>query len=255
MNTRQLEMDKILLIAGCSHAAGSEIDGSQDSEYNRQMCFGSQLALHLGYRPLNICVPGATNSSIARSVLKWFESSYDKNSQEVGVLIAWTDSTRIEVPSDHANVYELSCPNINWMDITARMFYRVTLGSDGPNAQQKKIFKYFHKHIADYENMLEIETLINILMLQYFLKSNSLKYLMCNSMPVINTKNPHAEYYQSLIDLNHYADMHNPNEAFYYKYKNLGYKNPKAKYWHHDEEPHDLYSTHLFNFVKEHKCL
>ena len=32
--------EKILLIAGCSHTGGSEIDGSQDSKYNRINSFG-----------------------------------------------------------------------------------------------------------------------------------------------------------------------------------------------------------------------
>ena len=30
-----MKKEKILLIAGCSHAAGSEIDGDEDSQYNR----------------------------------------------------------------------------------------------------------------------------------------------------------------------------------------------------------------------------
>ena len=61
--------EKIALIAGCSHSAGSEIDGNQDSSYNRDNAFGSVLAKKLGYRPLNISVTGATNSGIARSIL------------------------------------------------------------------------------------------------------------------------------------------------------------------------------------------
>jgi hypothetical protein len=36
--------EKILLIAGCSHTAGSEIDGSEDSKHNRKHSYGNQLA-------------------------------------------------------------------------------------------------------------------------------------------------------------------------------------------------------------------
>ena len=65
-----------MLIAGCSHAAGSEINGTEDSIYNRQQSFGARLASKLGYRPINIASNGASNSGIARSVLKWFEKYY-----------------------------------------------------------------------------------------------------------------------------------------------------------------------------------
>ena len=192
--------NKILLIAGCSHAAGSEIDGEQDSFENRIQSFGGQLAIKLGRRPVNIAIPGSTNSSIARSVMKWFESEYNSEEMDVEVLVAWTDSTRIEVPSVQEHVYERSCPNINWMDVTSRMFYRVNTGYHGHSSEEKKMCKYFHKFIAEHEDMLEIQSIINILMLQYFLASNNINYLFCNSMPVFNLKNPHAVYYQSFIN-------------------------------------------------------
>ena len=36
-------MRKIGIVAGCSHSAGSEIDGDQDSLYNREHAYGSLL--------------------------------------------------------------------------------------------------------------------------------------------------------------------------------------------------------------------
>lgn len=246
--------NKILLIAGCSHAAGSEIDGEQDSFDNRIKSFGGQLAIRLDRRPVNIAIPGATNSSIARSVMKWFESEYDPKKMDVAVLCAWTDSTRIEVPSTQEHVYELSCPNINWMDVTSRWFYRVNTGYHGHSSEEKKMCKYFHKYIAEHENILEIQSINNILMLQYFLKAENISYLFCNSMPVFNLKNPHAVYYQSFVDHTKYLNMHNSEEAFFPKYKNLGYENHKAKYWHHADEAHAHFSTELYLFAKENKC-
>jgi len=61
---------KIMLIAGCSHTAGSEIDGTEDSKYNRLHSYGGILAEKMGYIPVNIAEPGSTNSTIARSVLQ-----------------------------------------------------------------------------------------------------------------------------------------------------------------------------------------
>ena len=57
-------MNKLMLISGCSHTAGSEIDGSQDSKYNREHSFGAVLANMMGYTPINMAEPAAPNSSI-----------------------------------------------------------------------------------------------------------------------------------------------------------------------------------------------
>ena len=81
--------EKIMLIAGCSHAAGSEINGQEDSVYNRQHSFGARLANKLGYKPINIATNGASNSCIARSILNWFDQNYDENTMEIFVLTSW----------------------------------------------------------------------------------------------------------------------------------------------------------------------
>ena len=69
--------EKIMLIAGCSHTAGSEINGLEDSVYNRQKSYGNQLAYKMGYTPVNIAEPGSTNPTIARSILQWFSEKYN----------------------------------------------------------------------------------------------------------------------------------------------------------------------------------
>ena len=56
----------------------------------------------------------------------------------------------------------------------------------------------------------------------------------------------------NLIDDTKFYKPKSPQEeSFYWKYKNLGYNNEKAKYWHHGEEAHSLYAEELYNFVKE----
>jgi hypothetical protein len=41
------------------------------------------------------------------------------------------------------------------------------------------------------------------------------------------------------------------DEGFWFKYRELGYYNKKAKYWHHDETPHRLYAEELYNSIAE----
>lgn len=248
-------MEKILLIAGCSHAAGSEIDGSEDSDYNRFKSFGGQLALSLGYRPLNIAVAGATNSSIMRSVLKWFQSSYNPKKMKVGVLIAWTESLRLEYPVEKEVNYENSCPNTNWFDVTCKSFSRINIGYNGDTKQEQELSSYFHKFFVDHGALLELSTINYILTLQYFFESNKIKYVMCNSLQTFTFPNKHLGFYLDLIDRNKYMGLDNPGDAFYIKYKNEGHTNPNAKYWHHDETPHQLYAIELRKFIEKNKCL
>lgn len=246
--------EKILLIAGCSHAAGSEIDGSEDSEYNRHHCFGSVLANRLGYKPINLAIAGSTNSGIARSVLKWFEANYNPKKMEVKVLVAWSDSTRVEVPIEYQKILP-DCSHSNWIDVTGQSFYGITMGYEGNRSVPGEVdlTKRVHRFIAENERLFEIISINYILQIQYFLQSKNVDYVMCSSMPVFYNHNKHLGYYLSLIDATKYYGIHNSDQAFYLRYKNEGYVNPKAKYWHHDEIPHGLYAEELYNFIQENK--
>lgn len=249
-------MKKILLIAGCSHAAGSEIDGTEDSEYNRHHCFGTLLANKLGYYPINLAIAGNSNSGIARSVLKWFEANYDPEEMEVFVSITWTDSTRFEAPVERpVNLPEPLCAN--WVDITARSFYRITMGYEGSDAipGEKEMTKRIHRFIAENERFMEILSMNYVLQMQYFLNSKNVKYVMSNSMPMYYGNHEHLGFYISMVDATKYYGLYNTDEAFYLKYKNEGYVNPKARYWHHGEIPHELFADELYNFIKKNKCL
>jgi len=55
-------------------------------------------------------------------------------------------------------------------------------------------------------------------------------------------------FYLDQIDQSCYMNLRDNNQSFYHKYKNLGYQNPKATYWHHNEDPHRLYANDLYDF-------
>ena len=249
-------MEKIMLIAGCSHAAGSEINGTEDSIYNRQQSFGARLASKLGYRPINIASNGASNSGIARSVLKWFEKYYDKNTMDVFVLTAWTESSRLEVAANRNFFYNSSSKAADWFDPAINTYFRINFGWAGGDDEEKEMFPQYHKFMANNETMLELWSANYVLQIQYFLKSLDIKYLMCNSMHMFTKGSAHVNEFLTLVDEKNYYNLHaGSDEAFFWKYKNLGYKNEKAKYWHHDEVPHQLYADELFNFMEKNKCI
>jgi hypothetical protein len=246
-------MKKIALIAGCSHSAGSEIDGTEDSHYNREHAFGSLLAKKLGYEPINIAINGATNSGIARSILLWFEEQYDPTKMEVFVCVGWTESSRLEVPARHRPCYynggNASSP---WFDSSTNSFFKINFGWEGGNDEERLLIPPYHKFMAENLDMLETWAAKDVLMIEYFLKSKNIPYVMTSTMHMFNPDETFTRYLVDLVDDTRYLNVKTTqDEAFFWKYRNLGYINEKAKYWHHGEEPHRLFSEELYKFVKE----
>jgi hypothetical protein len=247
--------DRILLIAGCSHAAGAEIDGTADSMYNRQHSFGNLLAAKMERTPINIALHGAANSGIARSVLNWFDQYYKKESMDVYVLVSWTESSRLEVASKKrpfAYQMESGSPNADWFDWSCNEYYRLNFGWKGSDSDERELTEVYHRFMAQNETMLESWCANYVLQLQYMFKSLQIKYIMCNTMHMFNHTDRFVNQYVKLIDDRYYYQLReNQDASFYWKYKTLGYENPNAKYWHHGEEPHRLYAEELFRFIGE----
>lgn len=243
---------KIMLIAGCSHTAGSEIDGTQDSEYNRNFSFGNQLGARLGYKPLNIAEPGSTNSSICRSVLQWFHTEYNSKKQEVFVLVGWTEPMRMEVPWHRPNHYDQMFPHSNWFATTGKNFLRINVNWEGGDPEEKALVRPYHAFISRNEKYLEILSLNTYLQLQFYLKSISINYLFINAhnaLPYV--KDDYTKFYFDLVDRERFYQFEQNEQAFYDKFKTLGYKNKKAKYMHHDIVPHEMYATELQYFMEK----
>ena len=78
---------------------------------------------------------------------------------------------------------------------------------------------------------------------------------MCNTMPFFLDNINAIKNVIPLVDANKYYQLNNKDEAFFHKYRELGYVNEKAKYWHHAKEPHSLYADELLEFNGKNKCL
>lgn len=242
-----MDKEKVLLFVGCSHAAGAEMDGSFESDYNRKNSFGNLLADHLGYRAINLGSAGCTNSTIARSVIEWVEKHYDPSVMDLFVLTAWTESTRIEIPAQNPIWYHEADRYADFTSKTYHYYHRVNLGLTEADGFPSDILTY-QKFMAENETFLQIYSANLVLQLQYFLKEKNINYLMCNTMHMFD-KNDYINFYLKQIDQNRYIDAFQNDKVFYWYYRNNGYENPKAQYWHHNEIPHKLYAEKLFNFI------
>jgi hypothetical protein len=242
--------EKIMIIAGCSHTSGSEIDGLEDSTYSRQQSYGNQLAHKMGYTPVNMAEPGSTNPTIARSVLQWFSENYNSSTMEIFVVVGWTESTRMEVPWHNPAHYGAHCPYGDYYASSGSQYLRVNMGWLGLNPEEKEIIPSYHEFMARNEKYLEIVSANAVLQLQYFLEAKNINYIMCNVMHMFTENDSHLKFYINQINRNKYYNMEKNDQSFFIKYKNLGYTNPKAKYWHHGETPHAMFADELLKFIK-----
>ena len=243
-----------MLIAGCSHTAGSEINGTEDSSFNRQRSYGNVLAGKMGYRPINMAEPGSTNPTIARSVLQWFKENYNPEIMEVFVVIGWTEPTRLEIPYHRKTWYNKMFPHTDCPATSGNDYMRINIGWEGSDPEHKLIIPEYHRFIAKNEKYLEILSVNLVLQIQYFLKSKNIDYVMCNVAHMFDKDNTFLRFYLDLIDSNKYFNMEDNEKSFYTKYKNAGFTNPQAKYFHHGQVPHTLFAGELYNFIEGNKC-
>jgi hypothetical protein len=240
--------EKLMLILGCSHAAGSEIDGTEDSVYNRHHTFGNLLAAKMGRKPINIASNASNNQTISRTLLEWFSEQYNPDTMDLFVLIAWTESSRIDMPMNRITWHETWNPASDYVSKTSRDYIRINLGYKGNDEEEKVVIARCHDFIANHTSYVEILSANLVLQSQYFLKMHGIDYAMCNTMHMFDTFKP-LEFYIDQIDRTRYYNLTDNSSSFFWKYKNQGFVNPKAKYWHHGEDPHRLYAEELYQFT------
>ena len=239
--------ESILLISGCSNAAGAEIDGSQDSLYNRQNSFGNLLAAKLGRQPVNIALSGSSNQGISRTILEWFGECYDPTTMDLAVLVAWSESARLELPMSRVTWYETWNTNADYVSKASRDYIRVNFGYKGDYEEERRSIEKCQEFMSNNLTYMEILSANLVLQLEYFFKYKQIDYLMCNTMHMFS-EDSKLDFYLNQIDQTRYMNIRDNNQSFYAKYKNLGYQNPKATYWHHNEDPHRLYANDLYDF-------
>lgn len=248
-------MSKIMLLAGCSHSAGSEIDGQEDSEYNRKNSFGSLLAQKLGYTPINIAINGATNSTISRSVIDWYNENFVED-MDLFVLIGWTDSLRIETPFVRATNYKKSNKSIPYLSPSCLNYIRVSMAKIKTYMEDENtLVKEYQEFIVNNLEFMEVLSGTHILNTQYFLESRNINFLMVNTMKVFNLNHPTLNFYFDNFDEIRYPSYADSEESFYIRYEKAGYRNKDTKYRHHPIEAHQDYADCLYEYILENNLL
>lgn len=247
--TTNMEKERILLTVGCSHAAGNEIDGEGESHYNRTHNFGAKLAERLRRRSINKALGGLCNQGIARTAMRFVDRYWDRETQDLMVLVCWTENSRMEIPVMQAQMQYYPEGTEDYKMHTNNMYYQMNMGWPGGTEEEKEFLGDYQRFMATNLKFLETLSAMQVIMLQNLFKAENIPYLMCNTMEMF-TPGPHLSNYLSMIDAKNYYNAFDNTRSFYWYYRNKGYENANAEYWHHDETPHELYAQELYNFYR-----
>lgn len=236
-----------LVAVGCSHMAGSELDGiNTEGIYNRQNCFAAKIAKQLGFDYVNLSVSGSSNQFIHRRTIE-FLTTYAQSNEDYFYLIGWTSPLRMELRYSENNDYIYN----SLADYVDKKFIPFTSGTDKNlflDHRMKKLTKFVD--VLFEENLKDIEYATLVYSLQETLKNNKCKYFMINSCIGINP----ISYNMSIINKIDKRYFYNPTDnqsSFFEICKNVfNYKNYSLR-WHHYEPAHADYSIFLLDLIKK----
>lgn len=236
-----------LVAIGCSHMAGSELDGKNgESIVNRKNCFAAIVAKQLGYNFYNLSVPGASNQFIHRKIVE-FITTHKKETEDYLFLIGWTSSERMELRYFNDTDYEY----ISLADFHDPKYFPFTSGVDTNLIQDERMRKLQKFSDILFDNNLKYtEAATLVWSAQEIFKSNNLKYFMINSCDKLY-RTPYNATILDKIDLTYFYNPEDRDSSyFYYCYNKLRFKS-YSKQWHHYHPAHVAYSKFLIDKLKE----
>lgn len=238
-------MFKHVLINGCSHSAGSEIEGSGIGEgnYNRDNSFGAQFAKGLNCTYTNIAYPGASNDYIARTTMYWILDNKEL-AKETLFLIHWTGTDRTEYFFEQGTTSAFdfieNAPDTNVAHLHPQHF------PDWVPQQWHKNIDTLSNHLFINHTTWDINRYNNIIQTQELLKSYGYKYVFRNAFQCCENK-PRYQYYINKLDKDNFLDWDNAEESFYEHCINQGFSVEGQQYWHHGLDAHTYWAKKLLD--------
>lgn len=235
-----------ILINGCSHTAGSEIEGSGIGEgnYNRDNCFGAKLARKLGVVYTNIALPGASNDYINRSTAMWILDNPGLAKRTL-FLIHWTGSSRSELFTDQieTNSYWNFLPYVS--DTNVGHIHPDHHAPIFPTDMERDV-NNLSKYLFLNDTHWEVNRYLNIINLQTILEMQELPYIFGNGFQAC-AKGSRYDYYSNKINKSKFLDYNDETRSFFQHCLDAGFSIDGQQFWHHKKEAHEYWATLLYH--------
>jgi hypothetical protein len=238
-----------LVTIGCSHTAGSMIDGKNGTSwYNKQHSFGGLLAKKYGMNHYSLGLPGGSNQYIYRATIRFINNFMHPHDDYI-FLIGWTSTNRIEMR------YPDNTPYVHKVvgDFLDTKYVPFTIGTD-PRLYLSTELKAMEKltPLLFYENQLESDWAVYAYTLQKLFARKKIKYYMfntCHDLPV----NQDNEKIVQKFDINLYYKPTDFDSSMLYWALNRGFE--KTSCWHLQADGHAAWADHLELLMQEQNLL
>lgn len=237
-------MPKLVAI-GCSHMAGTALDGNLGSqnEYNLNNCFAAQLAKKMQYEYVNLAVPGGSNQSILRK-LNFYLNDNRTSAQDDFFLLGWTSPARFELryPEESLHTFISINKSIDkkYIPFTHKMDPKL-LYSKTP--KDLTYYSPYLFHLDEYEN----NWAVYVYSAQQVLKSLNLRYYMFNTCMEIKK----TQFNFSIInkfDTNFYYNPLDHESSLLWWALKRGFE--KTECWHLKVDAHSAWTDFIFDKIQ-----
>lgn len=246
---KKIKKEKVLLVAGCSHSCGSEIEGADidESDFNISHSFGGILSNELNLEHVNIASPNASNRSIVSNVIHHVHLLLKNyHSKNIFVLVGWSGLSRHEV-------------------IYKEKLYRWSFSSD-----QNKWWKNKPKEIQNYHKLWQMfvnsdalynNHILNYILLKNFLDNHKINYFFFNAVEELKYADKdhlHVHDNQNIDQIGY--DMIKNDERYYFPFEESKtyFQTLKkdfdpfedGRWYHFKEDGHRVWAEIIKPFIK-----
>lgn len=233
---------KYLLAVGCSHFAGSEINGhlqppARYDEIKKSVPGRIAEDLQLHYR--NLSVAGGSNGYIFRTTIDWVTRYLEqgRDPAELLVVVGWSTDERLEFTWEDTHYHWAN--GCDWEPIY----------NDGQGPNFKTWFKALQLYHTDF-SFGKYCKIINIIALDNFLKRHNIKYVQLASCGKLAEHTWEESTTAPLKFLFPFDTYFEPHDSFIDQYLDT-HKDRFTPWLHADEYLHNLYSEKVIQFIKD----
>lgn len=238
-----------LVTIGCSHTAGSMIDGHNGTSwYNKQHSFGGLLAKKYSMNHYSLGVPGGSNQYIYRATIRFINNFMHPHDDYI-FLLGWTSTNRIELR------YLDNSPYVHKVvgDFLDTKYIPFTLGTD-PRLYHTTDLRALSNlsPLLFYEQQLESDWAVYAYTLQQMFKNKKIRYYMfntCHDLPI----NDDNRIIVNALDTNFYYNPTDFDSSMLYWALNNGFE--KTNCWHLKADGHEAWAQHLDQLMHKQNLL
>lgn len=239
----------ILVSNGCSHTAGAEIEYEQQGH-----CYDKAWPQYLSklflYNSVNLSQSGGSADRVVRTTIEYFlkeKNSPSFNAKDYFCVVMWPGLYRTEL-------FNGGFDN-GWQPLV--------VGNDESYKNQMDVFSYtYYKSWTIFAKTYPqtLSYLHNIMLLQYFLASNKIKYLFWSASNSAPHTEGYLDLYKSQIYIKRYPYLYDSEYCFTKLCYNNNQKISEFSRLsgfnsHYNEDAHRWFADYLYNYIKENKLL